>query len=107
MSVRNTVKTIQDVMLQDAGVDGDAQRISQLCWMFFLKILDDQDQQLELMDGAYASPLPANLRWSAWAGDPEGMTGEALLNFINNDLFPTLKNLTSTGEHAQRKRVVR
>ena len=49
MSVRNTVKTIQDIMRQDAGVDGDAQRISQLCWMFFLKILDDQDQQLELM----------------------------------------------------------
>ena len=49
MSVRNTVKSIQDIMRQDAGVDGDAQRISQLCWMFFLKIIDDQDQQLELM----------------------------------------------------------
>jgi hypothetical protein len=48
MSVRNTVKSIQDIMRQDSGVDGDAQRISQLCWMFFLKIIDDQDQQLEL-----------------------------------------------------------
>jgi type I restriction enzyme M protein len=107
MSVRTTVKAIQDIMRQDAGVDGDAQRISQLCWMFFLKILDDQDQQLELMDGAYSSPLPANLRWAAWARDPEGMTGDALLNFINSDLFPELKNLNLTGEHAQRKRVVR
>ena len=47
MSVRNTVKSIQDIMRQDVGVDGDAQRISQLCWMFFLKIIDDQDQELE------------------------------------------------------------
>ena len=49
MSVRSTVKSIQDIMRQDAGVDGDAQRISQLCWMFFLKIIDDQDQELEAL----------------------------------------------------------
>src|SRR6266851_3395725 len=107
MSVRATVKSIQDVMRQDAGVDGDAQRISQLCWMFFLKILDDQDQQLELMDGAYSSPLPVKLRWGAWAADPEGLTGEALLNFINNELFPGLKNLNVAGAQAHRQRVVR
>ena len=51
MSVRTTVKSIQDIMRQDVGVDGDAQRISQLCWMFFLKIIDDQDQELELTAG--------------------------------------------------------
>ncbi len=51
MSVRTTVKSIQDIMRQDVGVDGDAQRISQLCWMFFLKIIDDQDQELELLQG--------------------------------------------------------
>jgi type I restriction enzyme M protein len=107
MSVRTTVKSIQDIMRQDAGVDGDAQRISQLCWMFFLKILDDQDQQLELMDGAYESPMPEPLRWGAWAADPEGLTGEALLNFINNELFPGLKNLSLSGPQAQRQRVVR
>ena len=56
MSVRNTVKSIQDIMRQDVGVDGDAQRISQLCWMFFLKIIDDQDQQLEMMQDGYRSP---------------------------------------------------
>src|SRR3954470_8151595 len=100
MSVRTTVKSIQDIMRQDAGVDGDAQRISQLCWMFFLKILDDQDQQFELMDDAYTSPIPAPLRWGGWAADPEGMTGEALLEFINNELFPGLKNLAPSGLQA-------
>jgi type I restriction enzyme M protein len=94
-------------MRQDAGVDGDAQRISQLCWMFFLKILDDQDQQLELMDDVYRSPLPTDLRWGSWAADPEGMTGDALLNFINGDLFPGLKNLSLASERAHRQLVVR
>src|SRR5712692_7460506 len=97
MSVRNTVKSIQDIMRQDVGVDGDAQRISQLCWMFFLKILDDQDAQLELIDPSYASPLPDHLRWTAWAADPEGMTGDELLGFINNTLFPRLKSLIPAG----------
>ena len=59
MSVRNTLKSIQNIMRQDTGVDGDAQRISQLCWMFFLKIIDDQDQELELLDPTYRSPIPA------------------------------------------------
>src|SRR3954447_26438181 len=100
MSVRTTVKSIQDIMRQDAGVDGDAQRISQLCWMFFIKILDDQDQQLELMDGVYSSPLPADLRWGAWAADPEGMTGDPLLGLINDRLFPGLKGLSPAGPQA-------
>ncbi len=107
MSVRNVVKSIQDIMRQDAGVDGDAQRISQLCWMFFLKILDDQDAQLELMDPAYASPLPIDLRWEAWAANPEGMTGDDLLAFINNRLFPELKALSASGPQAHRQIVVR
>ena len=59
MSVRTLVKSIQNIMRQDTGVDGDAQRISQLCWMFFLKIIDDQDQELELMRPGYASPIPS------------------------------------------------
>ena len=84
-------------MRQDAGVDGDAQRISQLCWMFFLKILDDQDQQLELIDSATPLPFPERLRWRTWAANPEGITGDELLGFINNDLFPTLKELAPAG----------
>src|ERR1035437_8884097 len=106
MSVRNVVKSIQDIMRQDVGVDGDAQRISQLCWMFFLKIIDDQDQQLELMQDGYRSPIPAKLRWRAWAADPEGITGDALLAFVNDDLFPALKELPNTAKDG-RRRVVR
>ena len=107
MSARNTVKSIQDIMRQDVGVDGDAQRLSQLCWMFFLKIIDDQDQQLELMQDNYRSPIPDALQWRAWAADPEGITGDELLNFINTELFPSLKELPATGPNANRSRVVR
>ena len=84
MSVRNTVKSIQDIMRQDTGVDGDAQRISQLCWMFFLKIIDDQDQELELLDTTYRAPIPEGLRWRTWAANPEGVTGDVLMTFVNN-----------------------
>lgn len=104
MSARNTVKSIQDIMRQDVGIDGDAQRLSQLCWMFFLKIIDDQDQQLEVMQDHYRSPIPEDLQWRSWAANPEGITGEDLLTFINGDLFPTLKDLPTTGNRA---RVVR
>jgi type I restriction enzyme M protein len=107
MSVRNTVKSIQDIMRQDAGVDGDAQRLSQLCWMFFLKIIEDQDQALELLHDGYLSPIPPKLRWSAWAADPEGLTGDALLAFVNGELFPTLKDLPAVSRWANRARVVR
>ena len=106
MSVRNTVKSIQNVMRQDTGVDGDAQRISQLCWMFFLKIIDDQDQELELLDAKYRSPIPKRFRWRVWAADPEGITGEALMTFVNNELFPALKELAAAGA-GDRRRVVK
>jgi type I restriction enzyme M protein len=107
MSVRNTVKSIQDIMRQDTGVDGDAQRISQLCWMFFLKIIDDQDQQLELMQEDYKSPIPKGLQWRTWAADAEGVTGDELMDFINSQLFPQLKELSVAGKHSDRRRVVR
>ena len=106
MAVRTIVKSIQDIMRQDTGVDGDAQRIAQLCWMFFLKIIDDQDQELELLDREYRSPLPKPLQWRTWAADPEGITGEALLDFVNNKLFPALKTL-SVARAGGRRRVVR
>src|SRR6187551_1892407 len=98
MSVRNTVKSIQDIMRQDSGVDGDAQRISQLCWMFFLKIIDDQDQSLEMLRDGYRSPIPKKCQWRTWAANPEGITGDELLTFINTDLFPTLKDLPTGGK---------
>ena len=100
MSVTSVVKTIRDTMRKDAGVDGDAQRIGQLGWMIFLKLLDDKEQEYEFADAAYRSPIPNALRWRNWAADPEGVTGDALLEFINADLFPTLKNLPAADERA-------
>ena len=76
MSLDTTVKTIQDIMRKDAGVDGDAQRISQLGWMLFLKIFDAREEEYELEDENYVSPIPEELRWRSWADDPEGITGE-------------------------------
>jgi type I restriction enzyme M protein len=107
MSVRTLVKSIQDIMRKDSGVDGDAQRISQLCWLFFLKIIDDQDQELELMRPGYQSPVPEQLQWRTWAADPEGLTGEDLLAFINDELFPAMKGLQPTGHKGDRRIVVR
>ena len=74
-------------MRKDAGVDGDAQRISQLGWMLFLKIFDDREIEYELLEKCYRSPVPARCRWRNWAADPEGITGDELLDFVNNDLF--------------------
>src|SRR5205814_9544440 len=107
MIIRSTVKSIQDIMRQDVGVDGDAQRISQLCWMFFLKIIDDQDQELELTKDDYRSPIPKKYRWRTWAADPEGRTGEELLAFVNNELFPALKDLSTSAKLGDRRRVVK
>jgi type I restriction enzyme M protein len=97
-NVSNLIKTIQDIMRKDAGVDGDAQRLAQLGWMFFLKIFDDREQEMELLRDHYQSPLPKELRWSNWATDEEGITGDALLAFANNDLLPKLKVLSGSGE---------
>lgn len=79
-------------MRKDVGVDGDAQRISQMVWLLFLKIFDDREQEWMITVKDYKSPLASRFRWSAWAKDPEGMTGEELIDFVNNDLFPALKN---------------
>lgn len=89
-SVSKVVAGIQKVMRKDAGVDGDAQRLSQLGWMLFLKLFDDREQEYELEPG-YRSPIPAPLRWRAWAADEEGVTGDDLLDFVDTVVFPTLK----------------
>src|SRR3990172_1597868 len=107
MALSTTIKSIQDIMRKDVGVDGDAQRISQLVWMLFLKIYDDREAEQELMDDNYASPIPENLRWRVWAADEEGITGDALKAFVDNQLFPTLKELPAEGPSAQRALLVR
>lgn len=81
-------------MRKDAGVDGDAQRISQLGWMLFLKIFDEKENDWEITNETYKSPIRKDLRWRNWAADEEGMTGDDLLGFVNNTLFPTLKSMT-------------
>ncbi|MFH2046305.1 MAG: class I SAM-dependent DNA methyltransferase [Pseudomonadota bacterium] len=107
-NVSGIIKSIQDIMRKDVGVDGDAQRISQLVWMFFLKIFDDREKELELLEENYKSPLPEHLRWRTWAKDPEGMTGEALADFVNSQLFLHLKNkLNTLGPAGKRALVVR
>jgi type I restriction enzyme M protein len=107
-NISGVVKSIQDIMRKDVGVDGDAQRISQLVWMFFLKIFDDREAELELIEDDYKSPLPEHLRWRSWATDPEGMTGESLAEFVNLQLFPTLKNkLNILGPAGKRALVVK
>jgi type I restriction enzyme M protein len=93
-NVSTLVKSIQDIMRKDAGTYGDAQRLEQLGWMFFLKIFDDREKELELLRDAYGSPLPQQLRWSNWASDAEGITGDRLLGFVNNTLLPKLKTLS-------------
>lgn len=92
-NLTSTIKSIQDIMRKDAGVDGDAQRISQLGWMLFLKIFDEKENDWEITNESYKSPIPRDLRWRNWADNDEGETGEKLLDFVNNSLFPRLKDL--------------
>lgn len=101
------IKSVRDIMRKDAGVDGDAQRISQMVWMIFLKVFDSMEEEREAEDENYQSPLPKKIRWRNWAENPEGMTGEELLDFINNDLFKTLKNLKIDEKTDQRGYIVK
>jgi type I restriction enzyme M protein len=93
MSVSSVIKSIQDIMRKDAGIDGDAQRLGQMSWLLFLKIFDGQEHQLEFEQDDYRSPIPEKYLWRHWAADDQGITGNALLAFVNEDLFPSLKSL--------------
>ena len=96
MAITNFVKRIQDVMRNDAGVNGDAQRIEQIVWTLFLKIYDAKEEEWELINDDYVSIIPDNCKWRNWAvdnKDGQALTGDGLLAFVNNELFPTLKNL--------------
>jgi type I restriction enzyme M protein len=95
MSISSVIKSIQDIMRKDAGVDGDAQRLGQLSWLLFLKIFDAQEEELEDEQTNYRKPFAKKYLWRNWAADNEGITGDDLLEFINNDLIPGLKNLSA------------
>lgn len=90
------VKRLRDIMRNDAGINGDAQRIEQIAWMLFLKVYDAKEQEWTFDDECYQSILPEECRWQSWAADDKSgkaLTGDKLLNFVNNTLFPTLKQL--------------
>lgn len=95
MNVSAVVKSIRNIMRQDKGVNGDAQRLEQMGWMLFLKIFDAKDEEMEDMDetGEYVSPIPEEYQWRNWAANDEGITGDELIQFIDRKLFPDLSNL--------------
>ena len=97
-NVSAIIKSIRNIFRKDNGLAGDAQRIEQLGWMIFLKLFDDKDQEKELMNDDYISPIPEELQWRNWAADDEGITGDELLDFVDNQLFQQLKNLPVTAE---------
>lgn len=91
--IKNFAAPLRKILRKDDGVDGDAQRISQIVWLLFLKILDGLEVEKELMDESYKSPIKTKYRWKTWAQPEDGLTGDDLLEFINEDLFPYLKDL--------------
>lgn len=96
MSINNLVKRLQDIMRNDAGVNGDAQRIEQLVWLLFLKVYDAKEELWEFEDDDFESIIPEDYRWRNWAvdnKDGKALTGDSLLKFVNEKLFPTLKEL--------------
>ncbi|MCI7486154.1 MAG: type I restriction-modification system subunit M [Alphaproteobacteria bacterium] len=96
MSLNNVVKRLQDIMRNDAGINGDAQRIEQMTWLLFLKVYDAKEEIWELNDDNYTSIIPEQFRWRNWAVDNKdgaALTGDALLTFVNTELFPHLKDI--------------
>ncbi|WP_086241299.1 HsdM family class I SAM-dependent methyltransferase [Campylobacter devanensis] len=104
------VKRVRDVMRNDAGINGDAQRIEQITWMLFLKVYDAKEEDWEFDDEQFESIIPLKLRWRNWAhveNQHDGLTGDQLLNFVNNELFPTLRKLEINSDTPIRQSIVR
>ena len=110
MSITSFVKRIQDITRNDAGVNGDAQRIEQMSWLLFLKIYDSRELVWELEEDDYESIIPEDLKWRNWAHAEKGeqvLTGDDLLDFVNNRLFKELKELEVTPNMPIRKSIVK
>lgn len=104
------IKRIRDIMRMDAGINGDAQRIEQMVWMLFLKVYDAKEDDWELNEDNYVSIIPEKCRWRNWAKPDEkghAMTGDTLLGFVNNTLFPTLKELSVSPSTPVKKAIVK
>ncbi|MDL2328013.1 type I restriction-modification system subunit M [Ruminococcaceae bacterium OttesenSCG-928-A11] len=106
MAGSNTTKALKDIMRMDAGINGDAQYIEQITWMLFLKAFDYKEQEWEITEDDYYSVIPNEYRWSEWAEDSEGITGEGLLTHIDN-MFSALRTLDVSDDKKNRKWVVR
>ena len=110
MTLGSFIKTIQNIMRGDSGINGDAQRIEQLTWMLFLKVYDAKEEAWEFHDDNYVSIIPEQLRWRNWAvdrKDGKAMTGQELLDFVNNQLFPQLKALAIGATMPMKQSIVR
>ena len=109
-NLSNFVKRLRDIMRNDAGINGDAQRIEQIAWMLFLKVYDAKEEDWLIDEQDYVSIIPENCRWQNWAADDRSgsaMTGDTLLDFVNNTLFPTLKGLDVNSETPVKKSIVK
>ena len=109
-NITSFVKRIRDIMRNDPGINGDAQRIEQIAWMLFLKVYDAKEQDWDIDEDNYESIIPEPCRWANWAHDDHSgsaMTGDCLLNFVNNTLFPALKELNVTPETPIKKSIVK
>jgi type I restriction enzyme M protein len=96
MSTTSIIRSIRNIMRKDEGLDGDAQRISQMVWMLFMKIFADKEEEWKISRKEYKSPIPEKLKWQNWAADAKGLTGDELIHFINDELFPILKTIDPT-----------
>lgn len=108
--ITNLVKRAQNIMWNDAGINGDAQRIEQMVWLLFLKVYDAKENDWEFSLDDYQSIIPDELRWENWAKDNKdgsAKTGDELLDFVNNDLFPTLKEIHINADTPMNQRIVR
>jgi type I restriction enzyme M protein len=110
MSLNNFVKSIQDIMRKDSGINGDAQRIEQMTSFLFLKVFDSKEEDWEFHDSNYKSVIPSNLRWRNWAidnKDGKALTGSELLDFVNLKLFPTLKKISIDQNSPMKHKIVK
>ncbi len=99
-SLRAIIKSARDVMRKDDNLSTDVDRIPQFSWILFLKCFDDLEQKRESLDKNYSPIIPIGYRWKNWASekdekdnDQKVLTGNDLIKFVNDDLFPTLSKL--------------
>lgn len=109
-NISSFVKRLRDIMRADPGINGDAQRIEQIAWMLFLKVYDSKEEEWKALNKNYVSIIPEEIQWKNWAHEKkagDGLSGDDLLNFVNNKVFPKLKSLSVSKETEIRKAIVK